>query len=305
MALLRHVSSGTHYTLLVESVIGRSSQCTFTLSNRAISTQHAAFRWTGSGWTLQDLGSINGTFLDGRRVPTATRLQVAVGSKIAFGDASDVYELIDASAPEASATSTDGRTECAEGGLLILPNSEHPEVTIYANSASAWIAEAADGSSRPIHDGEHIEVSGATWTLVLPTVLEATWTAKEEDWALHALSLRFSVSLDEETVDIDVIYREQTRALPPRAHGYLLLTLARNRIDDQINSDTPESEHGWIYIPDLLRMIASNENQFNVHIYRARRQFALAGITGATALIERRPGSRQIRIGVSRLEIAK
>ena len=46
-----------------------------------------------------------------------------------------------------------------------------------------------------------------------------------------------------------------------------------------------------MYIPELVDMLRTNENQFNVSIYRARRQFARAGMKNPTTLFERRTGA--------------
>jgi hypothetical protein len=42
-----------------------------------------------------------------------------------------------------------------------------------------------------------------------------------------------------------------------------------------------------------------------VEIYRARKQLAALGIQGAAGLVERRPGTREIRIGVFDVEVVK
>jgi hypothetical protein len=67
--------------------------------------------------------------------------------------------------------------------------------------------------------------------------------------------------------------------------------------------DTGESGHGWLYQDDLAEMLGLDGKHLNVVVYRCRRQFAAAGIVNAADVIERRSGTRQIRIGVGRVEI--
>ena len=62
-----HREHRSHY-LYPENVIGRSPTCTLRLSDGWVSGQHAAIRWTGTGWSIKDLSSRNGTFVDGVRM---------------------------------------------------------------------------------------------------------------------------------------------------------------------------------------------------------------------------------------------
>jgi diguanylate cyclase (GGDEF)-like protein len=47
---------------------GRSTQCDLPLDDDAVSRHHARFAWTGEGYTVSDLGSTNGTFVNDRNV---------------------------------------------------------------------------------------------------------------------------------------------------------------------------------------------------------------------------------------------
>jgi hypothetical protein len=54
----------------------------------------------------------------------------------------------------------------------------------------------------------------------------------------------------------------------------------------------------------LLRMLATNLAQLTLDIYRARRQFADAGVVDSAQLVERRTSSRELRIGVESISIS-
>ncbi len=64
-------------------LIGRGSGCDLRLQERAVSRQHARFRYAQGAWFIQDLGSSRGTFVNGKRIQ-ATRLnpgdQIQIGS---------------------------------------------------------------------------------------------------------------------------------------------------------------------------------------------------------------------------------
>jgi hypothetical protein len=56
-------------------VLGRAQHCDVVLKHDTVSRTHAEIRRQDDGWCLRDLGSTNGTWIDGRRVdhPEAVR----------------------------------------------------------------------------------------------------------------------------------------------------------------------------------------------------------------------------------------
>ena len=69
-----------------EVVVGRGERCDLRLADPAVSSRHCSFKLVGTNLWVRDLGSTNGTFLDGARlerptcVPTGADLQL--GSQI-------------------------------------------------------------------------------------------------------------------------------------------------------------------------------------------------------------------------------
>lgn len=63
--------------------IGRAPQCTLQLADPNASRQHAEIRPSGNGWVLVDLGSTNGSRVNGVRI---TSHELAEGDEIAFGN---------------------------------------------------------------------------------------------------------------------------------------------------------------------------------------------------------------------------
>src|SRR5437763_8629187 len=58
-----------------EYVIGRRSDCQIFVPDMRVSRQHARLWKNGEGWTLEDLGSNNGTYINGVRLQNATQLR--------------------------------------------------------------------------------------------------------------------------------------------------------------------------------------------------------------------------------------
>lgn len=65
-----------------EIVVGRDPECDYPLQNPNVSWRHAALSISGSTITVRDLGSRNGTQVDGRYVRTA---QVKAGAEVTIG----------------------------------------------------------------------------------------------------------------------------------------------------------------------------------------------------------------------------
>ncbi|MCO6004226.1 DUF1707 domain-containing protein [Actinoallomurus purpureus] len=64
-------------------VIGRAPTCEFVVTDLSVSRLHAELRQAGTTWLLADLGSMNGTRVNGYRIAGPTR--VRPGDEIAFG----------------------------------------------------------------------------------------------------------------------------------------------------------------------------------------------------------------------------
>ena len=70
--------------------IGRGSDCTIPIRDRYLSRRHAEIAASDSGWVVKDLGSVNGTYLNGTRVDREEPLRG--GDRIRVGDTEIVFE---------------------------------------------------------------------------------------------------------------------------------------------------------------------------------------------------------------------
>ncbi len=303
MALLTK-PDGTHVALAAHALVGRSSACTLRLDDPLASGEHARLAFAGGTWSVRDLGSRNGTFLDGARLDSGATRALAAGDRLAFGNLATIWTLADASPPVAMARRlADDATIPAVDGMLALPDADAPSVCVFEGRGGAWIAEV-DGEARTAHDGEVLHVAGQPFMLHLPVAQSATVDAAAPRPTLSAVDLSLRVSRDEDHVEVSVAAQGGSRLLPPRAHHYTLLTLARARLRDQGVPGLAEPQRGWVYVDDLCRSLSMEENHLNVEIYRIRQDFAAIGLADATSVVERRRGSRQVRLGTPRLAIA-
>ncbi|HEV7922780.1 MAG TPA: SpoIIE family protein phosphatase [Thermoanaerobaculia bacterium] len=69
--------------------IGRASDCSIPIKDRYLSRRHAEIIAVGAKWVLKDLGSANGTYLNGNRVENDHQLKT--GDRIRLGDTEIVF----------------------------------------------------------------------------------------------------------------------------------------------------------------------------------------------------------------------
>lgn len=303
MALLASTDSERPITLAASSLVGRSPACSLRLSDRRISSEHARITWRDGRWELRDLGSRNGTFVNGRELEAGGTVALAAGDTIAFGHVSVAFSLLDASPPVALARRLDtGQIVLAEDGLLALPHGGTPEACVVEDRGGSWNLEHS-AEARAVQDGEVLTVQGVAYMLHLPMDAEPTLEERGGKPRVKDVELSFRVSQDEERVEVLVKLPAGAKLLPPRAHYYTLLVLARARLRDQGDAALPELARGWVAVVELCRMLAVDEDRLNVDIYRIRRDLGALGLHNPAAVIERQRG--QLRLGTSRIDVTR
>jgi adenylate cyclase len=74
----------------VPTAIGRSTRCDVAIPDSWISSKHCQLELRGGEWWVVDLGSRNGTYLDGTRIREASLRE---GSRLSFGETDAVFHL--------------------------------------------------------------------------------------------------------------------------------------------------------------------------------------------------------------------
>jgi hypothetical protein len=85
LVVLRGPSEGARYNLSPTSrsiVMGRSPECELFLDDVTVSRRHADLRPVEGGWELHDLGSLNGSYVNRRRIDVQ---RLAGGDEVQIG----------------------------------------------------------------------------------------------------------------------------------------------------------------------------------------------------------------------------
>jgi len=303
MVTLEDTAGGRRVTLPARGVVGRAKGAALRIPDRRVSSEHARIWWAEGRWWVRDLGSRNGTWLGEARLKPGHDQPLAAGDALGFGGQSR-WALSDADPPVAMARPLEGGPAlAAEGGQLALPDGEAPSLVIVQGHEGAWLAEG-DGGVREVADGEVVHAGARDFRLSLPSPHDTTWAPSSALGAERGLALTFRVSLDEEHVALSARWQGREHSLGSRAHNYLLLTLARQRLADRAAGE-PAGERGWLYREDLLRGLRLDPPTMNLYIFRARKALAKIGVPDSAALVERRLDTGQLRIGAERLTVER
>lgn len=104
--------------------IGRASDCTIPIKDRYLSRRHAEIIANNGSWLLKDLGSANGTYLNGNRVERDSPLKP--GDRIRLGDTEIVFESTEHNTDKMLAVSVDDSKVSATIAIPIHDIDESP-----------------------------------------------------------------------------------------------------------------------------------------------------------------------------------
>ena len=297
MGALIRLADGTAIKLPARALLGRNPTSTIALHGRLASGEHARILWTGSAWELRDLGSRNGTYVNGALLAAGASRFLVQGDKLGFGESAPAFVLEDASAPSPMAFDLRSKEVIdGIGDLLQLPSSDQAEATIYRAHDGMWRVEDSAGVHQTASK-ETIEVAGRLFRLELPDTSDLT-PMGDVSFSLPNLTIRFHVPASFERIALELVHQRRQQFLEPREHGYALLVLAQERIADK---HLPEADRGWRSIQWLTQSLKADAPIVNVLIHRARLQLASAGVEGAAEIVEVKRGAR--RFGTDRVEI--
>ncbi len=99
-------------------IMGRGESCNLRLNHELISRKHCAFVIHSDRITLRDLGSRNGTMLNGVRLSSET--EIKTGDKIEFGPLVFAVQIVDQDGKliETAPAATSGQAKTGDSGLI-------------------------------------------------------------------------------------------------------------------------------------------------------------------------------------------
>ena len=160
MAAELHVLSGERAGLVIaltgaECTVGRHPDSALRFGAEAeqgVSARHALLLREGTGWRLRDLGSTNGTWLNGRRVRDDAALRD--GDRVAFGAAGPVVEFRHPDAVTALASAPAVRKRARRIGVRAVP-AVAAACALLAGGAGAYHLARSDASADEAAPVEH------------------------------------------------------------------------------------------------------------------------------------------------------
>lgn len=305
MATILNTQSNLPVLLYAYHTFGRhpDGNCTI-LPSPDVSRHHAVIFWDGEHWQLKCNGS-NGTYVNGGRIPSGVPVPLNKNDRINFGNLQcDTWRLAGLEAPECMLFPvTRGLPAIVLSGVIALPSEDSPKVTLYLSSEGVWTCESESGTG-PLLPGDLVGTHDKIWRFVKaePSIN----TRQHQDFMATVeadLQLHFKVSQNEEHVSLQIHAAGQTMDLGERSHHYLLLILARKRLEDQAIA-VNETEQGWLDKDMLQQLTGLSETHVNILIYRFRKQYVTAfpPAMSPPQIIERRPGELRIACGTIRIE---
>jgi hypothetical protein len=163
LGILEDIETKRRYTLGPRCLVGRHASCDLCFSDPRVSGEHAIVRWVDERWEVKDLGSRNGTFVNGRRLAAGERMTLWRGEAVTLGGSTVGFVLADAAAPGPTARhGTTGEVRVATDQVLVLPSEERPLVTVFEDAFGRWVAEREDGAV-PVRDHDLVLVDGEPW----------------------------------------------------------------------------------------------------------------------------------------------
>ena len=128
--------------------IGRGESMDVVIDNVSVSRRHAEIREESGAWRLRDLGSSNGTFLNGQRLTADQPLKP--GDEISFGKFSILFERVLAESVPVAETPAAPRAVAEIGGTLHMRPEEvermHRASALRRSAQLQWQAAGQQGT---------------------------------------------------------------------------------------------------------------------------------------------------------------
>jgi pSer/pThr/pTyr-binding forkhead associated (FHA) protein len=132
---------GEEQPLVDRLIIGRAVESHVVLPFSSVSRRHAEIHDVGGQWYVEDLGSRNGTFVDGARVAVGTRCRLRHGSRLGVATAVLVVSLSN------DAVDGDATSSIELAGLDPAVTLSPYQLQVVRLLASPWLADGSEPAS--------------------------------------------------------------------------------------------------------------------------------------------------------------
>jgi hypothetical protein len=280
MATVRAFRLRRFFLLPPVALLGRDPSSDLVLPAARSSGRHAEIRarTSGSGWDIRDLGSSNGTRLDGEVLVAGLWVPLRVGSEIVLGDRDERWTVIDLLPPGPCLF------DPATGEVVQPEDGRLGERLIYDLEREAWCIEDEPVEAGALLDG---------YELHLPPTDRAMLTTLPARIELSRARLRIVASRDLDRIDLHLDDGPVRVSFPGKAWAIALYVLALERQADR--------DDGWMEVGRLARRCGLNRRVLDVYLLRAREQFVKDGVGNGEGVIEVRRGAR--RLGVPNVSV--
>ncbi len=272
MGKIKNVTTDEVVYLYARHTFGRNHFIVNTPAPGAdVSQSHAKIIWKSDGWYLHDL-SRNGTLINSNFINHQV-VKLLTGNKIYFGEHEDAaWEVLDLSPPSSFLTPVNQETQLIElDSCLALPSEEQPEVLLYPEN-QGWKLDKNGDILDLIHN-QIYNIQNINYKYVSNEIFDETI---DNGVLTKNAFFQFSLSADEEHIRIKIITQGHELDLGERVHNYLLLALARKKLDD-VEAGCVSDDQGWIAIDDLLADLSKEFRKpvdvfnLNLQIHRLRK----------------------------------
>jgi hypothetical protein len=267
--LLGRLDARTFELLPATALIGRDERCDVVLASEHSSARHAEIRWRANGWDVRDLGSRNGTSLDGVRLEPGVLVPLAAGAVLQFAVPEEQWRVEAMFTPETCLfdPATGARELPVDGRLGALS---------FDLDQGAWLLDG-----EPVSHGARIGERRAffpVWDRSVTTLPKAV--------ELGTARVRIVASRDLARIDLHVEGPTERVSLLERAWSIALYVLALERVADPAG--------GWVEVERLARRSGLDRKVLDVYLLRARDALVKAGVGGGEGIVEVRRGARRL-----------
>lgn len=287
--------------------LGRAPQNDVVLSDPTVSSRHLAAWATQGRAFVEDLGSRNGTWLDGARVRGVRTVEAPC--EIRLGDALRV-RVVGTEAPEDRDTPV-LLVQASDGSISVPMRSDrfvfgpgveaHLRVDVTPDEAAVlflhpdgdlWLGRHDDQALVAV--GEPFEVGGRTF-VVRGSPARVTVTRDQDAGYAYRLVAELSGPTGPRAI-LEEVRTQKRHEVDAGTRAVLLFLLARRRHQDAVEG-VPETHRGWCADGELASGIwgrAAENKNLNVLVTRLRAEVREAGFD--PWFVEKRRGHTRVRL---------